>query len=300
MSEEVAKPGPVDNTQRDPSYAAQAGTQAPKEAPEQEVTGETEVAETGEQNTSEQTAASEADDSTAQPQKNKGVGKRIDELTKNWRDTERERDHWREMAMRAQQQAPQQPEKRQEAPAQEAAEPTLEDFDWDVQRYNRAYFDWRKGEEKRESDRIKENEARTARVQKFQESVAAFSVENPDFQAVVTNPSLAITEQMVEVITESDNPAAVAYWIGQNPQEALKIAQMSPAAMGRAIAKIEAQVGAPPQVERQPTQKTVTNAPPPPTVLSGSKVPVKKLDEMSMAEYAHHRAEERKAKGLRP
>lgn len=300
MSEEVAKPGPVDNTQKDPSYAAQAEQKAPKEAPEQEVTGETEEAEAGEQNTSEQTAASEADDSTAQPQKNKGVGKRIDELTKNWRDTERERNYWREMAMRAQQQAPQQPAPGQEAPAQESSKPTMEQFNWDVEKYNEAFFEWRKGEEKRESDRIKEGEAKSARMQKFQDSAAAFSAQNPDFQAVVTNPSLAMTEQMVEVITESDNPAAVAYWIGQNPQEALKIAQMSPAAMGRAIAKIEVQVGAPPEVERQPTQKTVTNAPPPPTVLSGSKVPVKKLDEMSMEEYARHRAEERKAKGLRP
>lgn len=300
MSEEVQKPGPVDNTQRDPSYAAQAAQEAPKAEPTQEAAEITETAEAGEQNTSEQTAAQETEGSPAQAQKNKGVGKRIDELTKNWRDTERERDHWREMAMRAQQQAPQQPAQRQEPASQESRKPTLEDFGWDVEKYNEAFFDWRKGEERRESERAKEAEAKTARLQKFQESASAFAVETPDFHQVVTNPSLAMTEQMVEVITEADNPAAVAYWIGQNPHEAVKIAGMSPAAMGRAIAKIEAQISAPPQVERQPTQKTVTQAPPPPTVLSGSKVPVKNLGEMSMEEYAAHRAEERKAKGLRP
>lgn len=39
-------------------------------------------------------------DEGEEPRKPRGVQKRIDELTGNWRNAERERDHWREVAMR--------------------------------------------------------------------------------------------------------------------------------------------------------------------------------------------------------
>jgi hypothetical protein len=45
-------------------------------------------------------AVVETDESDAP--KAKGVQKRLDELTRNWRETERDRDHWRELAMRTQ------------------------------------------------------------------------------------------------------------------------------------------------------------------------------------------------------
>lgn len=298
--EAVVKPGPVDNTQRDPSYAAQAAQQAPKEAPEQDVTEQTEEAEVGEQNESEQTAATETDG--AQPQKpQKGVGKRIDELTKNWRDAERDRDHWREQALRAQQAKPEQPQQAVQPATNDAdPEPTMADADWDVSDYNRKWYAWQRRQEKREEQQAKDAQERQSRAQKFQESAQAFAQANPDFQSVISNPNLPVNELMVEVISESDNPAAVAYWLGKNVDEARKIAGMSPAAMGRAIAKIESQFDRVEPEQREPVQKTVTNAPPPPSALNGSKVAVKKLEEMSMTEYAAHRAAERQAKGLRP
>lgn len=295
MTEEVSKPGPVDTSHRDPAYAAQTEKAPTQEAPQQEVVENNEEVDSGEQNESEQTAASE----DTQDTRKKGVAKRIDELTKNWRDTERDRDHWRDLALRNQKQETQ-PQKQPDPVATDDPEPTLEDVAWDVPEYTKKWHAWQKRQDKREEQKVKESEARQARMTRIQESANAFSVQNPDFAQVVGNPSLPISETMVEAISEADNPAAVAYWLGKNVEEAHKIAAMSPAAMGRAIAKIESQVERVEPEQRQPTQKTVTNAPPPPTVLNGSKVPVKKPDEMSMAEYVNYRAEERKAKGLRP
>lgn len=296
MTDEVSKPGPVDTAHRDPAYAAQPEKEPKQETQEQEVTEQTVEEESGEQNESEQTAASE----DAQDTRKKGVAKRIDELTKNWRDTERDRDHWRELAMRAQKQEPQ-PQVKQEVQAStDDPEPTLEDVAWDVPKYTKEWHAWQKRQEKREADREKQAETQKVRVTKLQESAAAFSATTPDFNDVVYNPNLPVTDSMMEVISESDNPAAVAYWLGKNVEEARKIASMTPAGVGRAIARIESQLERVEPEQRQPTQKTVTQAPPPPTTLSGNKVPSKKFEEMTMAEYDAERRRQREAKGLRP
>lgn len=298
MTEQVEKPQPVDNSHLDAGIAARNVKEESAKAAQQEAAAEEEEeSQHEEQNETEGSAASEADDATAQRSKNKGVGKRIDELTKAREDAKRERDYWREQAMRNQPAAQQQPEKAQE---QVDDEPKPEDFDFDMGKYNRAWYDWRKGQDDKASAAAKKAEQQRERQRKFQESAAAFAESNPDFHEVISNPALPISEQMAEVISESDNPAAVAYYLAKNPQEAQRIAEMSPAGIGRAIGRIEASLITPaPEPQRQPTPKTVTKAPPPVTTLSGSPAVVKSLDDMSMAEYDAQRRKERMSRGLR-
>ncbi|WP_337053998.1 hypothetical protein [Pseudoxanthomonas sp. USHLN014] len=295
MTEQKEKPQPVDNSHLDAGIAArnvkaEEQKQAEKEAAEQQPDEEHE-----EQNEPEGSAASEADDATAQ-RKNKGVGKRIDELTKAREDAKRERDYWREQALRNQQPAPTQ--QRDEQAVDD--EPKPEDFEFDLGKYNRAWYEWRKGQDDKASAAAKKQEAERERQRKFQESAVAFVESNPDFHEVISNPLLPISVEMAEVISEADNPAAVAYYLGKNPQEAQRIAEMSPAGIGRAIGRIEASLSTPaPEAPRQPTPKTVTKAPPPVTTLSGSPAVVKSLDDMSMAEYDAARRKERLSRGLR-
>ncbi len=286
MTEEAK--GPVDNSHKDPAYAAQAPEQT-QETQQEQV--ETEESEDSEQNTSEQSAATENESA---PQKPRGVQKRLDELTREKHEARREAEHWREMAMRNQPQSQPVAQK-----AEVSDEPTLEDHDYDVTAYTKAYIKWEKAQEQKVAQQQKAEQEKADRQKKFQESAQKFIETTPDFvDLVLNNTSLPVTEAMVEVLTETDNPAAVAYYLAKNPEEAAKIAAMTPAGIGRAIGRIEASLSEP--VTRQPVQKTVTQAPPPPTTLSGVKAPSKKLEEMTMAEYAAHRAEERKAKGLRP
>lgn len=300
MSEEVTKPQPVDTSHRDPAFAAQAPKEEAAQTAEQDAQHEEVEDNEGEQNESEQSAATETEGAEAaqKPKVAKGVQKRLDELTKARRDAEEQARHWREMAMRTQQ-APQQATP---APAQESApasdEPTLEGHGYDVAEFTKAWSKWERAQESKAAEQAKAQQAVQARAQKYQESAAAFAAEHSDFEQLLSNPHLPITEVMVEALTEGENPAAIAYYLAKNPEEAGKIAGMSPAAVGRAIAKIESQLAT--ESPRQPAQKTVTQAPPPPITLSGTKTPSKKPEEMTMAEYAAHRAEERKAKGLRP
>lgn len=301
MSDEVTKPGPVDNSHLDAGIAARAEKAEAQKPVEKEPTEQKAEVQTGEQNETEGTAASEADDATAQRPKNKGVGKRIDELTREKHDALRERDHWREQAMRNQRQ----PEPRQEQASQTeqaSDEPTLEEHGFDVAAYNRAWYDWRKREDAKADQKAKEIQSQQERAKKYQDSVQAFAETNPDFYDVF-HGGLPVTETMAEAITEADNPAAIAYYLGQNPEEAARIAGMSPSGVSRAIGRIEAKLeaqAAPAVAEqaRQPETKTVTKAPPPVTTLSGAPPVVKDLAEMPMADYDAQRRKERKARGL--
>lgn len=301
MSDEVTKPGPVDNSHLDAGIAARAEKAEAQKPVENEPTEPKVEAQTGEQNETEGTAASEADDAAAQRPKNKGVGKRIDELTREKYDAQRERDYWREQAMRNQRQ----PEQRQEQAGQtEQAtdEPTLEEHGFDVAAYNRAWYDWRKQEDAKADQKAKEIQSQQERAKKYQDSVQAFAEANPDFYDVF-HGGLPVTQTMAEAITDADNPAAIAYYLGQNPEEAARIAGMSPSAVSRAIGRIEAKLesqATPAAAEqaRQREQKTVTKAPPPVTTLSGAPPVVKDLTEMSMADYDAQRRKERKARGL--
>lgn len=292
---EVSKPEPVDTSHKDPAFAAQATNVETQPEPAQEAPTEEVDAEDGEQNESEQSAATETDDAKeSQASKPRGVQKRLDELTRLRHEAQREAEHWREMAMRNQ--PKNQP--RSEPSIDIGEEPTLENRDFDVERYTKDWAKWDREREAKQAAQVKAQQAAAERQQKFQQDAAAFAAQHPDFHQLVNSPYLRITDAMVEAITESDAPAAVAYHLAKNPQEAEKIAGLSAAGIGRAIAKIESQLSS--EAPRQPTQKTVTNAPPPPTTLSGNKTPTKKLEEMTMAEYAAHRTQERQAKGLRP
>jgi hypothetical protein len=173
-------------------------------------------------------------------------------------------------------------------------EPTLESCDFDVGKFNKAWYAWQRAQERQQ-------EQAAERHRKYVESEAAFRAEHPDYDAVAMNPALPITAAMAEVIAETDSPPALAYYLGQNPAEAAAIAQMDERAMSRAIGRIEARLSAPPApstTPRQPEPKPVT-AFTPVTTLSGAPAVNKSYEDMSQREYEDARRKERQARGLR-
>jgi hypothetical protein len=78
-----------------------------------------------------------------------------------------------------------------------------------------------------------------------------------DFEDVVYNPKLRITDVMAETIQHSDIGPDLAYWLGTNPKEAERIARMSPLMQAREIGKIEVKLA-----DNPPVKKT-TSAPTP-------------------------------------
>jgi hypothetical protein len=78
-----------------------------------------------------------------------------------------------------------------------------------------------------------------------------------DFEDVVYNPKLRITDVMAETIQHSDIGPDLAYWLGTNPKEADRIARLSPLMQAREIGKIEVRLS-----DNPPVKKT-TSAPSP-------------------------------------
>ena len=78
-----------------------------------------------------------------------------------------------------------------------------------------------------------------------------------DYEDVVYNPKLRITDVMAETIQHSEIGPDLAYWLGSNPKEADRIARLSPIMQAREIGKVEAKLS-----DNPPVKKT-TSAPTP-------------------------------------
>jgi len=78
-----------------------------------------------------------------------------------------------------------------------------------------------------------------------------------DYEDVVYNPKLRITDVMAETIQHSEIGPDLAYWLGSNPKEADRIARLSPIMQAREIGKIEVKL-----TDSPPVKKT-TSAPTP-------------------------------------
>jgi hypothetical protein len=104
--------------------------------------------------------------------------------------------------------------------------------------------------EKRVAEKLAERERQQEaerRQEAFYEKAEKAAERYPDFQLVVSNPSLPINDAMAEFIAESDLGADVAYYLGKNPMKASAIAQMSPVKAARELTRIEGELAARPK-----------------------------------------------------
>lgn len=81
----------------------------------------------------------------------------------------------------------------------------------------------------------------------FFEKAEKASERYPDFQVVVSNPNLPITDAMAEFIADSDAGADLAYYLGKNPMKAGQIAQMSPIKAARELTRLETELATRPK-----------------------------------------------------
>lgn len=264
----------------------------PKAAP---VATQADAEEADEQNDPEDSANSDGNDDPARP-KNKGVGKRINELTKDKHDAIREREYWQQEAERLRAQIDPRPAPTQVA--QSSGEKTLEDFDFDQVAYLDYMTDQKVSQKLQERDRQAEG---FKRQQSFQEKVTAFAADHPDYDEVTSAPHVPLTEAVSQVLMQADNPPEIAYYLATHLDEATAIARMHPIDMARAIGRIEHALTAPtPNADPLSPPKTVTKAPAPVATLRPSAPIKKSLEELPMDEYAAERTRQRKALGLIP
>jgi hypothetical protein len=140
----------------------------------------------------------------------------------------------------------QQQQIRQQAPARESFQ--------DDEAYLKAQIEHLA--EQRAAEKLAERQVRQEaerRSESFLQKAEKAAERYPDFQAVVSNPSLPVNEAMAEFIAESDQGAEVAYFLGKNPQKAYEISQLSPVRAARELARLETELASrPPRVSRAP------------------------------------------------
>lgn len=217
----------------------------------------------------EDAAGQEVEEKDPAPRKS-GVTKRIDELVKLREEARRDAEYWRKIAL-----------DRIEAGKKDgAAEPgngkpeaaKFKTYD----EYVEALTDYKLGERARldaERGRLADEGRRLA------EKVAKAEEKYPDFREVAMNPELPITPAMYDALIDSPNGADIAYYLGKFPDEAGRIASMSPIAAVKEIGRLEARFSG-------AAARRVSQAPAPPRTISGNDGgPEKSPAEMSMEEY---------------
>lgn len=117
-----------------------------------------------------------------------------------------------------------------EARAEELKAPERKDFKTDAE-FDDAMFDYRykvrrakeqvEAQRKALDTRLKEN------FENYQSQVAAFKEEHDDWDDVVNQP-IPVHESVYLAIQELENGAAVTYYLGQHPDEARRLAELSP------------------------------------------------------------------------
>jgi hypothetical protein len=184
-------------------------------------------------------AADDAGEATEEPVKKvPWFQKRIDEVTAQKYEAQRQADYWRgwPKAEPAQTQA--------EAPRD--GPPQLEQFDT-FEEFERANIATSRAAPRRRTEQEKQRAALTT----YQEREAAVRASKPDFDTVALNPRLPVTPTMAQAIHESDLGPEVLYHLGSNPQEAARIAALSIPRQAAELGRIEAALTKPPVATQQ-------------------------------------------------
>lgn len=207
----------------------------------------------------------------------KGVQKRIDRLTQ-----EKYRLRAELEFLRSQQPQQAQPAQQAQQPSQA---PKLEQYN-SIEEYLDALADHKASQK---FDHLaKEREAKESQTRQQQEVAKlheSYTKQTEqarqaygDFDDVVQDPDLPISQAMAEAIMRSTNGADVAYYLGKNPDQAARIASLDPFSAAVEIGRIAATV-----VRPQP--RKASSAPPPIQPVGARATPVTDPDKMSADEW---------------
>lgn len=206
-------------------------------------------------------------DVAPEPPISEGAQKRIDRLTREKRELEWELDRRRSY----------QPPAPPAAKTEETKKaPTLEEHNYDEAAYQTALVAHVKDEAARQvrDEFRKEQEQLTQkqRNESWRKRESEFAAKTPDYQDKAYYAP--ITDVMADIIKDSEKGPEIAYYFGDNPDEARAIAGMSERQAAFAIGRIESKLEAPPAPA--PAPKPVSKAPPPPPKIDATEPAVAK------------------------
>lgn len=220
------------------------------------------------------------------PKPKGGFQRRIDELTRNWRESERRLDE--AMSMLRQQATPQ--------AVTPSGPPTLEQFGYDEAKFQTAMTEHVKRVSREEAvaafQEQQQKVQHETRLKTFRERESEFANSVEGYFDKVYDPSLPMSPSVVELIAESDIGPRVAYYLADNPDVARKIASMTPTQSAREFGKLEV------KLSNAAPVKAVSKAPPPPPKIDATEPEVEKdPDKMSTTEWLKWREKSLRKKG---
>lgn len=210
---------------------------------------------TGEASAAEATGDQSGDDAAAdKPKRKHWAHERIDELTRQRREAERQADYWKARA--------------------ETRTTDLDGLDYEEQIAERVSSRQRKEMAESASDAV-----RSVSQQVFEARETLVRERFPDYDAVARSPNVQITPSMAEVIYDSEAGPEIAYHLGKNPAEAARIAALPAIRQAAELGRLEAKISAPKPLPKQPPAPV---NPVSAIAAGGTKDP----ETMSMSEYA--------------
>lgn len=260
------------------------------EEPAEAATPEVENAETAtapESGDAEKPEAEASEETPEEKPKPKGgFQRRIDELTRNWREAERRNDEL--LSILKGNRAEPEPE----APS---TAPTLEQFGYDESKYQAAITDYVRNLTRAEAKTVLEQERKAieqqTRTQTFKQRESEFAATVEDYADKVYDPSLPLSATVVEMIAESDIGPKVAYHLAEHPDIARSMYSMSPTQAAREFGKLEARLSV------QAAKRAVSTAPPPPPKMSAVEPEIEKdPDKMSTNDWLKWREKQLRKK----
>ena len=186
----------------------------------------------------------------------------------------------------------------------EKQKPNLEDFDTEAEYYEKLGRWGAKMElqEQKAADVVKPDTKEKDEPEDPIKSVMELGVETyPDFDEVVRNPEVLITEAIFNAVQDSEHAVDILYHLGQNKEDTNRIAAMkSPTAIAREIGRIETLFDdgevnevitheTDEDMEDKIKKKNLSNAPKPVKPLGGGGKVSKEREDMSISEYRESR-----------
>jgi hypothetical protein len=215
------------------------------------------------------------------------------ELEKVAREAEEKAIYWRKQKAEARadffKKGEEKPPEKEKVDLEIGPAPKKEDFD-DYDSYVAAIADYRAEIKKAEWLRDETTKNQQAEYQKKIENLytklEVGYTKYADFEEVAKDITVPITPLIRDILAESEHPEDVAYYLGKNRAEAIKLSRMTPFAAAREIARIEAEVAKAPPSPNQPNQpKKISDATPPIKPLGSSDTVTKDPNKMTQKEY---------------
>jgi hypothetical protein len=239
--------------------------------------------------------------------KKSGFQKRLDKLTKRAADERREKEYWKQEALKnAKAQPGEQIQSAKETPkaADTSKKPDSKDFETHDE-YNEALTDWkvdqRLAREKASQRELELKGERDKVLKTHLDRVSEFKKSTPEFEDAMEDiRDMPISNLVQSAIVDSEFGPQIMLEFAKNPEELLRLNAMTEGSVGKAIGRMEARFeksseGSKAETPAETSAAKVTKAPKPISPLNSKAVHTKSIrDELPYDEWVKVRRAELK------